>query len=153
MTHTYTSFHVHFVWGTKYRTPLIIPTIRQPLYNYIGGLIKNKAGCLLISAGGIPDHLHLLIRLSAQQSPALLVRCIKSLSSKFIHKEFPELDFVWQEGYGGFAVSESLIDKVKCYIERQEKHHQSYSFEEEFEGLLKKHNLAIEKELWNEDDK
>ena len=150
MTHTYTSFHAHFIWGTKYRTSLIQPAIQKPLYNYIGGIIKDKPGCLLIAAGGIPNHIHLLVRLSAQQSPATLVRGIKSLSAQFIHKNFPEFDFVWQAGYGGFAVSESLIEKVKSYIERQEEHHLSCSFEKEFESLLKKHNLIIENGLWDD---
>jgi hypothetical protein len=37
------------------------------LHAYIGGIIRNRKGELL-AAGGIPDHIHLLVRLPADKA-------------------------------------------------------------------------------------
>ena len=49
--------------------------------------------------------------------------------------------FGWQSGYAGFTVSESIVEKVRNYIERQEEHHKQHSFEDELRLLLEKHNV------------
>ncbi len=50
--------------------------------------------------------------------------------------------FSWQEGYGAFSVSPSQVPAIKNYIGKQEQHHRSRSFEDEFATLL--HNCGIE---------
>ena len=50
--------------------------------------------------------------------------------------------FMWSEGYGAFSVGYSQI-AAKCkYIEDQQKHHQTISFAQEYETLLRKHDVA-----------
>jgi hypothetical protein len=56
--------------------------------------------------------------------------------------------FSWQEGYGAFTVSASMLDEVKAYIANQEKHHARKSFQDAgigaFQiGLDKRHCLPI----------
>ena len=56
----------------------------------------------------------------------------------------------WLSGYGFFSVSESLLVQVSNYINRQEKHHQEMSFQEEFRTLLKKHPIEFDENyVWN----
>ena len=47
--------YIHIVFSTKYRQPLIHPTIENELYSYIGG-ICNKLECHVIKIGGYTDH-------------------------------------------------------------------------------------------------
>jgi putative transposase len=79
------------------------------------------------------------------------MRDAKAFSSKWIHKEFPNMrNFAWQRGYSGFSVSYSNLDEVYRYIENQEDHHRSRSFQEELVSLLKKNELDYdEKYLWS----
>ena len=58
-------------------------------------------------------------------------------------------DFIWQQGYGAFTVSESNRKAVKEYIAEQPKHHRTKTFQEEYVTFLKKHEIAFEeKYLW-----
>jgi REP element-mobilizing transposase RayT len=69
-----------------------------------------------------------------------LVGELKANSSGWVSRTFKEAaGFEWQEGYGAFTVSESQVAKVHSYIERQEEHHRSVSFLEEFKVLLRAH--------------
>ena len=62
MPQSYTSLHYHLVFSTKHREPTIVPELRPRLDEYIGGLVRGEGGAVL-AIGGIPDHLHLLVRL------------------------------------------------------------------------------------------
>ena len=58
--------------------------------------------------------------------------------------------FAWQTGYGAFAVSESLVPRVVRYIDDQQRHHQTETFEEEFIKLLQLHNIPYDpRYLWD----
>jgi len=46
------SLLVHFVWSTAGREPWIGTEWRDPLYGYIGGVMRNK-NATLICAGGM----------------------------------------------------------------------------------------------------
>ncbi len=50
----------------------------------------------------------------------------------------------WQEGYGSFCVSYSLLETVRKYIQNQEKHHENQTFEREFLRFLKIHGIQYD---------
>jgi REP element-mobilizing transposase RayT len=52
MGRTYTSLTYHLIFSTKYRLKTIRPEFRERLYQYIGGIIREKEGVLL-EIGGI----------------------------------------------------------------------------------------------------
>ena len=132
----------HFVFSTKGRLPLIDSEIQQPLYAYMGGIIKNQ--------GGMPDHVHCLVRLPARKAVSDIMRVLKSDSSRWVNQRRPQDRFAWQTGYGGFTVSESQVEKVRRYIQTQEEHHRKASFKEEVVSLLEKHNVEYnEQYLWD----
>jgi len=141
MSHTYTHLLTHFIFSTKDRLPHIQDKLRERLLPYLGGIIKElKAAPLAINA--MPDHVHLLISLSADVAPAEMMRIVKTNSSRWIHEGFAEhKSFAWQKGYGAFSVSESNAEKVREYIARQEEHHRVVTFQEEFLQFLKRHQI------------
>lgn len=150
MPQSFASLHCHFVFSTKHREPLIHDELESKLYAYIGGILE-KQECRLIAAGGMPDHVHLLVSLSRKLSVAVALRMIKSNSSKWIHEEFPGMSqFRWQDDYGAFAVSYSGINAVKEYFAKQKEHHRKFSFQEEFLELLRRHHLEWdERYVWD----
>lgn len=144
MPHTFSQLLIHVVFATKDRAPLIDASMESRLHEYIGGIIRNENG-VLCAAGGMPDHLHLLIRWRTDRSIADLMRNVKASSSGWIHATFPALaKFAWQEGYGAFSVSKSAEADVKAYISHQEEHHRTRSFQEEFIAFLKAHEIPFD---------
>jgi hypothetical protein len=51
--------------------------------------------------------------------------------------------FSWQEGYGGFTVSKSLV-AAAAYIAGQKEHHQKQDFQSEFLELLRRHGIEFD---------
>src|SRR5262245_10288589 len=125
------SLHCHLVFSTKYRLAQMSDELQPRLFEYIGGILRNH-GCVLVAAGGMPDHVHLLVSVSRTVAAAEVVRIVKTNSSAWLHNEIRTPEFQWQQGYGAFAVSYSSIDSVKAYIASQEEHHRVRTFQEEF---------------------
>ena len=148
MSQTFTQLFYHLVFSTKNRELLIDPVWRPDLHAYIGGIVRNRRGELL-AAGGIPDHIHLLVRLPATLALADAVRDIKSVSSLWRH-DLGDHGFAWQGGYGAFTVSKSKVPTVTSYILHQEEHHRVQSFQHEFVELLDRHEVEYEERyLWD----
>jgi putative transposase len=144
VSHTLTNLLVHFIFSTKDRVPIIGPDIESDLHAYLGGIIRELGGVAL-SINGTADHVHLLVRLPANQSVADLVRLVKTNSSRWAHERWPDChEFAWQTGYGAFSVSESVLDGVRDYISQQKQHHKKRSFQEEFLIFLPKNNITVE---------
>ena len=141
MPQSFGSLHIHLVFSTKRREPWIAPSIAPRLYEYIGGTLRAHK-CVLLGAGGMADHLHLLISVGRETSAADLSRTVKANSSRWIHETYPDMSFFeWQAGYGAFSVSFSGVKDVKRYIDQQEEHHRTMTFQDELRLLLKKHEL------------
>ncbi|MEO6391070.1 MAG: IS200/IS605 family transposase [Pyrinomonadaceae bacterium] len=149
MPQSYCNLLYHFVFSTKDREPLITDLVEQRLYEYIGGIVRRQGGVAL-SINGVADHLHLLAKLRQDRTVADTIRDLKSYSSGWMHKVFPDLrDFTWQNGYGAFTVSASQVPEVTRYIAEQKEHHQVQSFREEFESFLRKNQIEFdERYLW-----
>ena len=139
----------HLVWSTKNREKLLHKSFREELYEYIGGMAKKRKSVLL-AAGGIEDHIHLLIGAHQSTSISDFVRDIKSNSSIWIKENQSALKgFGWQTKYGAFSVSQSNVNEVKLYISKQEEHHKQMSYQDEFILLLEKHGIPFDKQfLW-----
>jgi REP element-mobilizing transposase RayT len=150
MAGKYLSLLVHFTWSTAGREPWLETEIRDDLYSYIGGIMRNK-NAKLLSAGGMFDHIHLYASMPSTISIADFVNAVKSNSSRWIHESFTRLrKFAWQEGYGAFSVSKSEEGKVVRYILNQENHHRKRTFKEELIELLDKHGIAYDKRyIWD----
>lgn len=152
MPQSYVCLPIHVVFSTKNRAPLIQTEWEHRLYSYIGGILREEK-CVLLAAGGMPDHVHLLVSWSKERSIADVLRVIKTNSSKWIHQTFPnQHDFAWQTGYAAFAVSQSNVESVKTYIANQKVHHRTMSFQDELIAFLNKHNIPFnEQYLFDEE--
>ena len=137
-----------FVFGTKFRRRSIGQDVAEPLYEYIGGTIRNRKG-RLIQIGGVEDHLHLLVGMPPTITVSHTVRDIKANSSKWLNEKQESRNasdkFEWQIGFGAFTVSYSQIEVVQNYIQNQREHHRNRTFEEEYVALLKRHNIKFER--------
>lgn len=105
----------------------------------MAGILKNLNSPAL-KINSVPDHIHILFRLSKNHALSKVLEEIKKSTSKWM-KEQGIINFTWQIGYGAFSVSSSKVDTVIKYIENQKTHHQKDSFKDEFE------RFAIECEL------
>ncbi len=105
--------------------------------------------CPALVVRGVADHVHILCRLAKTQSVSNVVEHIKASSSKWL-KTQGSPTFAWQRGYGAFSVSQSHVAPVTSYIEKQEQHHRTMTFEEEFRLILKRYRVAYdERYLWD----
>jgi putative transposase len=150
MAGKYLSVLVHYTWSTAGRQPWLEPDMREDLYAFIGGIMRNKRA-KLIAAGGMFDHIHLCASMPSTISIADFVNAVKSNSSRWIHESFARLqNFAWQEGYGAFSVSKSEEGKVVRYISNQEDHHRKRTFKKELIELLDKHGIVYDKrDIWD----
>lgn len=149
MPQSFASLHCHVVFSTKNRQPTIPRDVQPRLFEYVGGILRNHSG-RLIAAGGMPDHVHLLVEIGRTLCVADAVRLIKSNSSGWLRDTLGLPAFQWQSGYGAFAVSYSQLDQVKAYLANQEQHHQKLSFQDEFLEFLRRHQLEWdERNVWD----
>ncbi len=142
MTHTHASLSSHIIFGVKNRASAIPVNLVPRLCSYIGGIARNL-DCVLLAGNGMPDHLHLLVSLHPSHAPAAVVRDIKANSSSWVKEQIGR-GFAWQAGYGIFAVSASLIPRVRLYIANQQRHHQRMSYRREYERFLEKHGIECD---------
>ncbi|MBI1319682.1 MAG: IS200/IS605 family transposase [Candidatus Hydrogenedens sp.] len=144
MSHTYFAVHVHVVFSTKDRRPLLSNEIQQELFPYLAGVAQTHESQAYI-VGGHVDHIHALLSPGSMILIPNLVREMKRASSRWLKtKGEAYRDFAWQEGYGAFSVSQSNLVQVTQYIKFQHRHHKTYSFEEEYRRLLAVHNFAFD---------
>ncbi len=141
---------VHVVFSTKDRNPCLDEKIRPGLYQYIAGCVREM-GCEALRVGGFNDHVHVAARISRTVTVAKLVEIMKTASSKWIKTKHIDLKhFEWQRGYGAFTVSHYNLDALLRYIDTQEEHHRTRSFQEEYRAFLKKHCIKYdERYVWD----
>ncbi len=141
---------VHIIFSTKNRKPLLQGQIIPELYSYLAGVLQECESPAL-KIGGIADHVHILCSLSKNYALAKVVEEIKKSSSKWLKTKGDAFQsFYWQNGYGGFSVSQSDTDVVIRYIEKQEEHHHKMTFQEEYRKFLEKYRIPYdERYVWD----
>jgi len=150
MNRTFSQLFTHLVFSTKARAGLIHPDLKPELHAYLGGLTRELKGKAL-AINGMEEHVQLLVSLPPTISISDTLRFLKSNSSKWVHEKWRERStFAWQLGYGAFSVSKSNVPEVTDYVRNQEEHHRKFSYEEEFLGLLQKHEIDYdERYVWD----
>ena len=129
----FTQLYLHCVWATWDRMPLISPVIEGRVFPVILGRCRELHAEPL-AIGGMPDHLHLLVRLPTTLAVAELVKEVKGTSSHLVTHEVARGEFFkWQGAYGAFTVSKEYVPTVRSYIERQRQHHTSHTLVPEWE--------------------
>jgi REP element-mobilizing transposase RayT len=141
---------IHFIFSTKDRHPWLNIDIRPRMHAYLATICRD-VGAEVVRIAGVADHVHVVTTLPRTISQAEMLESIKKKSSKWIKGLSPDYRaFYWQRGYAAFSVSPSQIEGLLTYLESQEEHHRSRSFQEEFREFLRKHGVQCdERYMWD----
>ena len=144
MANTYTKLNIHIVFHVKSTGVCIKNEDLPKVFAYIGGIVRNVDGYPL-TVGGIENHIHILATIPKTMSVSEFVQKVKANSSRWIKTldKYYE-SFAWQEGYGAFCVSPSLLKKTTHYIETQEEHHHKESVRAEFIRFLQENGIEFD---------
>jgi len=151
MPQSLAQIYVHVVFSTKGRRPLLDdPARREETHRFLGG-ICNDLQCPVVRIGGVADHVHVLCRLGRMTTIADLVTDLKRRSSLWINEQPKSSpDFHWQNGYAAFSVGSEHVDELSRYIEGQEEHHRTETFQEELRRVLREYGLEFdERYVWD----
>ena len=140
---------LHLIFSTKDRHPWLETGVREKAHAFLAGAVR-QCDCEAYRVGGVADHVHLAVRLSRTLSVADLVKDIKTASSKWMKEQDASLqDFAWQQGYGAFSVGMSQKETLLNYIDIQEEHHQTTTFQDEYRDFLTKYGIDYdERYVW-----
>jgi len=135
--------YIHFVFSTKKRQPLLNSAdIRTQVWKHIKENARKK-NIFIDHINGYNNHCHCLISLGSDQTISKIMQLIKGESSFWINKNgLCKEKFEWQDEYFAVSVSESMLDRVRNYIKRQEEHHKRKSFEEEYQEFMDKYGFG-----------
>ncbi|CAN1556500.1 COG1943 Transposase and inactivated derivatives [Fimbriimonadaceae bacterium] len=134
MPTTHSSLHVHVIFSTKERAPLLTTDLIDDAHAYIGGILR-ELDCKPVAVGGVADHVHILVGTKPVHRLSDVMRETKKVSSIWMNARCR--GFAWQEGYGAFAVSNHEVPMMMQYVSHQAEHHKSKSFLEEMEQVYR----------------
>jgi len=144
MPNSFSQLYIHHVSLVKYRRALISDEIENHVYSYIIKIVKDLE-LEVIAINGMPDHIHLLLRLRPHISPAKVIQHIKGNSSRYINdKKLTSTKFKWQPGGATFSVSSHQVDVVKKYIWRQKMHHAKIPLKKEYVNMLRQNDIEFD---------
>ena len=141
---------LHIVFSTKDLHPWLDSPVRQRMHAYLATVCRD-CECEAYRVGGVADHVHIAARLARTISQSELLEKIKKTSSAWIKTQGSAYaSFFWQRGYGDFSVGYSQLDDLVRYIENQEAHHKTKTFQEEYRELLQKYKVPFdERYVWD----
>lgn len=134
---------IHTVWGTKNHVPILSKDIRTKLFQHIREHAK-KEKIHLDAINGYFDHVHCLLALNADMTISKVLQLLKGESAFWANKNSllkSKLD--WANEYFAVSVSESMLDKVRKYINGQANHHKNITFKQECDEFVKKYKFLI----------
>lgn len=137
MANTYTQIYMHIVFAVMKRESLICERWEGELYRYITAACQHRKH-FVYAIGGTADHIHILLGMHPSESVSDLVKSLKGQSSKWVNETYMHGIFGWQQGYGAFSYSKSLVPAVKQYIDNQKEHHRRITFQEELADIFSK---------------
>ena len=150
MPQSLTQLYAHLIFSTKNHAPFLNPSIRPRVHAYLATLLRDYDSPHVV-VGGVDDHVHILFDQGKMRSPVEFVEHVKKESSKWIKTLGDEFkQFYWQRGYGMFSVSPPHREKVEAYVQNQEEHHRSKSFQEEYREFLERYGIEYdERYVWD----
>jgi REP element-mobilizing transposase RayT len=116
-------FYAHLVWTTRQRAPLLTPEFERRVHRCIQSEAE-RLDCIVLAVNGMPDHVHLVVRMPSKLAVARLAQAVKGNSSRFANDALGFGGaFDWQQNYAAFSVSRSHLKRVVAYVRRQKEHH------------------------------
>ena len=134
--HSVFSIHLHIVWITKYRKPVLLGDIALKTREIIRQICASLD--VEIIRGHIAhDHVHLFVSLPPQVTISSLVQKLKGKSSHALQNIFPSLRrqywgrHFWARGYFCCSSGNVTDDVIKQYIEQQDHDDSNFKIEGE----------------------
>jgi len=120
--------NAHLVFAVKYRRKAIDNQIMERLKEIFSETLK-KWDCKLVEFNGEADHVHLLIDYKPDKPLSTLIGNLKTVSSRLIRKEHPELSekyfykkpYFWTGSYFVATCGGVTVEQLKQYVENQGK--------------------------------
>ena len=138
MAHSLSQVYIHLVLVAQDRAPVLADkAVRQDWHGYLAGICKNM-DCPSLRIGGSEDHVHIFCRFSREQTVDRLTRELKRGSAGWLRIRHRISEFRWRDGYGGFSVSQQNVDGVIRYIQNQDEHHRTETFEDEYRRIRRR---------------
>lgn len=133
---------IHYVWCVKNRQHILSDQFRDKLFQHIKENALKK-DIYLDRVNGYTDHVHCLVSLGSNQTIEKIAQLIKGESSFWFNNKsgFNTNHLEWQDEYFAVSVSESMLNTVRNYIDRQAVHHRKKSFEEEYQTFIIRYNF------------
>jgi len=116
----------HVVLVTKYRKKAISGEVLIRLKEILSDTLL-KWECKLLEFNGESDHVHLLIDYKPDISLSKLIANLKTVSSRLIRRDFPELarkyfynkPYFWTGAYFVASCGGVTVNQLKKYVENQ----------------------------------
>ena len=114
----------HLVLTTKYRRKVLTGQMIERLQHIIWELC-SKWDCKMVEVNGESDHVHLLFQYYPQMELPKFVGNIKSVTSRRLRSEFPELaesykqSVLWNEAYFIASCGGVTVSQLKQYVQGQ----------------------------------
>lgn len=144
MANSYIHINIHITFHIKTGIHPIVSDDLPRFFAYIGGCVRAQ-GAKALAVGGMPDHIHILASIPATITLSEFVKKIKVWSSKWLKSLGDGYhDFAWQDGYGAFSVSHSVIPATVNYIANQAEHHKKLTFREEYIRFLQANEIEYD---------
>ena len=121
-THSVFRLHVHLVWITKYRKPVMRGDCAARLRD-LARQICSDLGVEIVSGMIRPDHVHMLVSMPPQVSVSKLVQKVKGKTSYKLQREFQGLrkqywgQRMWARGFFACSTGNVSDEMIKAYIE------------------------------------
>ncbi len=137
-SHTVFSIHLHVVWTTKYRKPVMVGEVANRVRDVIREVCRTEE--VEIMRGHVAkDHVHVMVSIPPQVTISRLLQRMKGKSSHVLLGEFAHLRkafwgrHLWARGYFCCSTGNVTDEIVKAYIEGQSNEHDE-TFRIEGEG-------------------
>jgi putative transposase len=151
MPQSIAQIYLHIVFSTKGRVPFLTDrAIRKRVHDYLFVTCENL-GCPPLRVGGVEDHVHIACRLGKSIAIKDLIKELKRESSQWIKGLSSDLaDFYWQSGYGAFSISPGHLKELIPYIDHQEEHHRTESYQDEVRRYCRIYGVELdERYAWD----
>jgi putative transposase len=119
----YWQLFYHLIWATRYREPLISPSVEPEIH----GLLRGKAvglGAHVFALDGIEDHVHLVAAIPPRLAVADFIGKVKGSTSTRVNKAgLLGRPFFWQEEYAVLSFDAKRLPRYVAYVQNQKSHH------------------------------
>ena len=112
----------HFVWHTKFRTPILQGDLRKRARELLRQDCEAK-GMNIIEGKLGKNYIYMMVSCPAHRSPSEIMRLLKGRSSKLLQEEFPYIKeknlhgSLWDSGYFCATIGDTPIEVIRNYID------------------------------------